>query len=309
MTFTRKHILGLMATAIAALGLAACNEDEGLTPVSLDGATLTADQAPGMVVLRWDIPDNADYRYIRVEYNHPEEGPCMRTASIYSDSIAIDGLLQAYGDIQYTLTTVSEDGTPGTSPCQIAATAGRAERTVIVTGSAAIDMSTVTGYTDNQESSEGPLANLFDGNTGSYFHMSWSNPSAWPHYIVVDLGKEVEGVTYTYTCRNHGNCDNPGEIEAYGSNSFTDGNYDETSYGAELLGTASDLSGAQFASGTSAQYIANEPFRYLWLKILSSTNGSNWVALSELTVTELFTDVDDPEQNYLDSIGGGTTGE
>lgn len=293
-----------MYTACIALATvtAACQEDEGYVPVSLEQSTLSYKAGAGSVTLFWDIPAEADYKFIRCDYTTPV-GDRMRTASIYSDSLLVDNLLHAYGVIDFHLTTVSEDGTDG-STVTIQAQADAAEKTVSVIGSTQLTLSADGLWTDNQESTEGPLANLVDGDESTYFHMSWSNPTAFPHYIVVDLGKEVSGISFTYVCRDHTNCNNPQEMEVYGSSTFDGVTFDETAFDAALLASLSDLPAEQGASYTSAQYTANEPFRYLWLKVLSEVNGYEYVALAELTVNELELETNDPEQVYLDSLNG-----
>lgn len=77
-------------------------------------------------------------------------------------------------------------------------------------------------YTDDQESSEGPIANLIDGKNDTYFHMSWSSPTPFPHYIVVDLGEEnaLSTFLFSYVCRDNNNKDNPKEMDILGSNTL-----------------------------------------------------------------------------------------
>ena len=123
--------------------------------------------------------------------------------------------------------------------------------------------------------------------------MAWSAPSPFPHYIVVDLKKEVTGVTFTYICRNNNNHDNPKQITVFGSMAF-DKSTNELSNAIQLT-VLSNLSNAKAATVESPHIISATPFRYLWLRIDSSTSGSNWVALAELSVTEVKTIISDPE--------------
>lgn len=298
----KNYFSTLLAAIVLPAFMAACSEDAGPAPVSLEQSTLSYEAGPGQVILRWNIPTDADYKYVRVNYTTPV-GDRMRSASIYADSIQIDNLLNAYGPIDFHLTTVSKDGAEGNT-VTIQAQADAAEKTISVTGSTQLTLDSEGLWTDAQETSEGPIANLVDGSTSSYFHMNWSNsPTAFPHYIVIDLGKEVNGVSFTYTCRNNANCNNPAEMEVYASATFDkEGGFDETSANAELLASLTGLPATQAASYSSSQYVVGNAFRYLWLKILSEVNGSNYVALSEITVNELATEIEDPEQIYLDSL-------
>lgn len=297
-----KKTIAAVITAVFVLSMGvACSEEQGYVPVSLDGTTLTYKAGPGTITLFWNIPDDADYYYVRVNYTTPV-GDYMRSASIYSDSLLVDDLLNAYGPITFTLTTVSKDGTEGDTSCTITAQADPVERTEVLT-TTALTLSSDGLWTDAQEPSEGPIANLIDGDATTYFHMNWSSsPVAFPHYIIVDLGKEVTNIMFSYTCRNNANCNNPKEMELYATASFDGKTFDETSFDAELLGSLTDLPATQAASYTSGQYEATTPFRYLWFKVLSEVNGNKYIALAELSVSEWSMEVEDPEQEYIDSL-------
>ena len=209
------------------------------------------------------------------------------------DSIVIGGLYAKYGALNYQFSFVSRDGGE-TVPFTVSAQAGAVKPTVKDAGLGdAIALTGADLWTDDQESLEGPLKDLVDGNASTYFHMSWSNPSPFPHYIVVDLKKEVYGVTFSYICRNQNNKDNPKQITVLGSEAF--GQTTDDLSKAFQLDVMSGLPGDKAASYESSHIISSKPFRYLWLRIDSSTSGSNWVALAELSVTEVKTTIYDPE--------------
>ena len=103
------------------------------------------------------------------------------------DSIVIDGLYAKYGALNYQFSFVSRDGGE-TVPFTVSAQAGAVKPTVKDAGLGdAIALTGADLWTDDQESSEGPLKDLVDGNASTYFHISWSNPSPFPHFIVFDL--------------------------------------------------------------------------------------------------------------------------
>lgn len=56
-----------------------------------------------------------------------------------------------------------------------------------------------------QEVQEGPIANLLDGNPGTFFHSAWSYYVAEAHYIQVALDKPISGCIFWYKNRNNGN--------------------------------------------------------------------------------------------------------
>ena len=53
----------------------ACSDDESYpTPTALDASTLSYEAKAGAVKLKWKIPENANYKYIKVTYTLPESG-------------------------------------------------------------------------------------------------------------------------------------------------------------------------------------------------------------------------------------------
>nr|WP_296936318.1 hypothetical protein [Prevotella sp.] len=40
-----------------------------------------------------------------------------------------------------------------------------------------------------------------DGNENNFFHMSWTAPKPFPHYIVFDLGAPHKALQFRYVCR------------------------------------------------------------------------------------------------------------
>lgn len=289
----KKIVYSLLAASLLA-GLTACSDDDKTVPSTVfDQSSVTSVAKPGKVVFHWSRPSDPDYYYVKVKYDDPQKGTVVKDASAYADSIVIDGLYAKYGALDYQFSFVSRDGGE-TAPFTVSAQAGAVEPTVKDAGLGdAIALTGADLWTDDQESSEGPLKDLVDGNTSTYFHMSWSSPSPFPHYIVVDLKKEVYGVTFSYICRNQNNKDNPKQITAFGSESF--GQTTDDLSKAFQLDVMSGLPSDKAASYESPHIVSSKPFRYLWLRIDSSTSGSNWVALAELTVTEVKTSIYDPE--------------
>lgn len=289
----KKIIYSLLAASLL-VGVTACSDDDKTVPSSVfDQGSVTSVAKPGEVVFHWTKPTDPDYYYVKVKYNDPQKGEVVKNASAYADSLVVDGLYAKYGALDYQFSFVSRDGGE-TAPFTVSAKAGAVAPTVKDAGLG--DAISLTGddlWTDDQESSEGPIKNLVDGNASTYFHMSWSNPSPFPHYIVVDLKKEVHGVTFSYVCRNQNNKDNPKQITAFGSEVFSKSAADLAN--AFQLEVMSGLPGDKAASYESPHIISSKPFRYLWLRIDSSTSGSNWVALAELSVTEVKTTIYDPE--------------
>ena len=75
-------------------------------------------------------------------------------------------------------------------------------------------------WTNAQEPSEGPIANLLDGNTNTFFHTAWSTASDPIHYLAIDLGEgeSIKDFVLSYTRRMNNNNNRPTEIVIAGSN-------------------------------------------------------------------------------------------
>ena len=278
-----------MLMAVALVGIvASCSDDDKTTPrVNIDESTVTVDsKQPGKVVFHWTTPENAD----------PVKGHRVLNASTYADSIMIDGLYAKYGDLTYTFTAVSRDGGEKALFTKTA-TAGKVPAVIKDFEVGAIDLTAAQLWTDDQESSEGPIANLVDGNNATYFHMSWSAPSAWPHYIRVDLGKKVKGVSFWYKGRNSAN-HNPKKMTIFASNE--EGETPEAANAWELKKLTSEVLPQGLAPEyTSPALYSEDGFQYLWLRVEESWSGQNFICLGELSVKEMTRSIYDPENEPI----------
>ena len=178
----KKILLGL-CVILGLINMIGCSSDEKYPmPTSIDQNSLSAEAKAGAIKLKWTVPADSNYYYVKVTYTLPEDGKkCMRLASVNSDTMLVDNLLHRYGDINFTLQPCNRAGEASQS-CSIMAQALPALKQ-IKTDRNPITLSAKQLYTDDQESSEGPIANLVDGRNDTYFHMSWSSPTPFPHLL------------------------------------------------------------------------------------------------------------------------------
>ena len=75
-------------------------------------------------------------------------------------------------------------------------------------------------WTNNPESSEGPITSLVDGSLDNFFHTNWHGGGETPHWIEVDLGegKSLSEFSFSYSTRKNVSGDYPAGIEVLGSN-------------------------------------------------------------------------------------------
>ncbi len=154
-----------------------------------------------------------------------------------------------------------------------------------VVGEKPIELKADGLFTDAQDPGEGPIKDLIDGNTGTFFHMNWHKQTPFPHYIVVDLGREVEGFKFSYITRNNGR-NYPEKIVLFGSTSFDGSTYD-TKNAVEIATITQGLATGSAATYNSNNYTLDSKIRYLWFRIDQAQGSNAFIALSELSVTEL----------------------
>ncbi len=146
-------------------------------------------------------------------------------------------------------------------------------------------------WTNAQEPKEGPIANLLDGNTSTFFHSTWSEASETPyHYLAVDLGKgqSIKDFILSYTRRMNNNNNRPTEIVIAGSNDKETWNDFKTlTKEADALPTEEGDD-----SFTSEVISADQAYRYLKFTVTHTNNeatsgssGSLFFTFSEFAVT------------------------
>lgn len=301
----KKDLLYLLMLLFGLSTFTACSEtDEDYpAPTSLVQESIKTTPDEGKITLSWDVPADANYYYVKVQYTLPESGKlCTRLASVGTNTMTIDNLLARFGNIEFTLQPFSKDGKGG-AICKVTGKADNAPKTVVLNGKQeTVPLSLSQLAVNSLEIGDGALADLVDGNKATYYHGSWSSPTPLPHYIVVDLKREVYAFSFFYAARNNGNKSNPKDMEIWGSNTFpgtlggqSDTGFDTTEADATLLATLSGLPDTQAAEYTSAPIKGTQSFRYVWFKITGITNGKAFIALSELTITDHKTSTYDPE--------------
>ena len=285
---------------LASLGFVSCQKNEpSVKPTNIDQSSLTAKSDPGSVLLKWAVPQDSNYRLVRITYQTPDmDKPSIRNASVYSDSIRIDGLLARHGAIEFKLTPISSTGTEGNTisvsaqaepkPQEVKITADAPEKVTLASGAADISVSAP----DQQEGKD--LNALIDGNNNTYYHEDWHSAKAYPHYIVYKLPKALKAIHFYMKNRNHGNRSNPNKMEILMSNDFN-GNFNPEENKAVLIKALTGLPDAQGAEYTSPTMLAPKAYQYVWFKITEVYNRQNYAAISELQVYAHKTSIFDPE--------------
>ncbi len=271
----------------------ACNEEEKQEITPSEITDITTFKKPGEIGIAWKRVEPINYEYVKINYyDHLTKKNRSILASKYTDTIIIPNTRAKYGDYKFTFQPFSITETGG-KVTEVIAQSGAAPKTITVIGEELLKLKPDGLFTDAQDPGEGPIKDLIDGNTGSFFHMNWHQQTPFPHYIVVDLGKEVEGFKFSYITRNNGR-NYPLKMVLFGSTTF-DGSTFDTKNAMEIVTIDKGLAEGATATYNSESYILDSKIRYLWFRVDKAHASNNFIALAELSVTELKLKVIDPE--------------
>ena len=151
--------------------------------------------------------------------------------------------------------------------------------------------------TNAQEPTEGPIANLIDGDTGTFFHTTWSaNGPDEDHCLLIDMGEtDVLGTfSFWFSNRQHNNSAYSGQNSP--TNIIIAGSVDGTDFSE--IATLTTADGLPTAMGSVSTFTSpmlgnqNDAYRYLKLSVIAtnfngSSNGHPFFALGEFSLTKV----------------------
>ena len=279
---TFKYYAGMLLIGVTLANISCSSDEDGITPAEI--TNLTAESTSGRIVLRWDTPEDAGIRYIEVNYYDPlQKKDVMRTASIYADSIEIPDTRKKFGEYQFSVQTVSPTGDK--SAVQTISKVSEPALPTFVSTQIALTAADLS--TNAQEPTEGPIANLLDGNTGTFFHTAWSVNIPAPHWMQVNLKEEITGsYKFYYAPRNNGN-NKPTDFDLMGS---TDG----TNWFL-IRNFTKDADGLPVTSaGTfTSEFMMPQPFSQIRMVVNATNTSSIFWTMSEFKFYSV--SVTDPE--------------
>lgn len=193
-----------------------CSEDDSID-YTFQVANLTAEAREGAIKLNWELPQDSNLLYVRIDYyNIRQKKDYVVNKSVFADSLVIDGLLARDGAYTFRLTAVNANGQESTLSAEVSCTCLPVQP-VVTTSQKEVDADMVHYETNAQEPSEGPLDDLFDGDTGTFFHTPWTFNAPWPQWVEIEVSQPVNGATF-YTINRGNGSGRPGYIEILASN-------------------------------------------------------------------------------------------
>lgn len=259
--------------------LAACSDDDN----NYEGrvSNLTAEAREGAIQLSWDVPEDPDFMYVKIQYyNVRQKKDFTCTASAYANTFLADGLLARDGEYTFRLTAIGNNGGTGevveTTCTPLPVQPVVTEKTKELEEVEMVMDLPRTPWTNAQEPSEGPLKNLFDDDTSTFFHSPWSFSQDYPQWIEFEATEAVNGVQVLTNNRGNGSKGgSPDHVQILASNDRE--NWTEV---YEFFGSEDIPDKAQYQSPVIN--CGETKYKYFRYNVLSSNAGGNWWNLSEM---------------------------
>lgn len=204
-----KRIYLYMLVWITIGGLAACSADFERIEIPNDYlgspstvSNITYEALSGQISLTWNVPADKNFYFLRVSYYDP----LTKTSKSFlttpdNNTLVIDNTRERYGDYEFTFQTFNRKD-EGSEIQTIKARSLAAPITETITKKKVV-LTEGQLSTNNQEPSEGPIKNLIDGSSSTFFHTRWSNPQIdMPQYIQVNLNEALTNFQFYYQNRN-----------------------------------------------------------------------------------------------------------
>lgn len=193
----KKIYLYTINVLLATLFFGSCSGDYDsfLDPVKYTGSpssvsNITSEALPGQILLRWDVPTDSNYYFVRVKYyDHLKKQDVTKILSVYTDSLLISGTRAKYGDYDFTFQSFNAKNEGG----EIKSIKARSGVAPIQETIETIKLNlTVDQLSSNAaDSEEGQLSHLVDNNVATFFHTDWHGVVPPPHYLDVHLAEPI----------------------------------------------------------------------------------------------------------------------
>lgn len=256
-------------------------------PKTIDASAVTSEALPGSIKLKWTVPADPSFTYMKVSYVNPANQQTVTHAvSVYTDSLLIENTLKKYGDYAFTFQAFNDKNEAG-EPVTVKAQSGLLPATVTYAKGDKVALTASQLSTDNQEPSEGPIKNLIDGNYNTFFHTRWSSPQKpLPQYIQIDFNEAHQVFMFWYRNRN-GSQVGPENMDVKVS---SDGENWET-----VTSLTSGLPSASKAEYTSEGLDAGKPFTHIRFVVTKTYGDKKYFNLAEMAFYDASKVVYDPE--------------
>lgn len=288
-----KRICIYVVALLAMAGFAGCDQNFETVEETNEYQTapsnisnIRSEALPGQIQLNWDVPADKNFYFLRVSYYDPmSKSDKSYLASSGSNSLLIDNTRARYGDYEFKFQTFNRKNEGGQAQT-ILAKSGSAP-SVETISKKEIVLTAGQLSTNNQEPSEGPIANLIDGNNNTFFHTRWSAPTIpMPQYIQIALANPIQAFQF-WTRNRNGSQQAPVEVEVQISNN----GIDWTTLSTITSGIPSGSQGEY----TSEIFRPAAQFNFFRYNVLRTAGNANYFNMAEFKIYDVQISVFDPE--------------
>ena len=261
-------------------------------PASIETKTVQSESLPGQIKLKWQAP-TGEFAYLQIKYYDPlQKKDVYKIASKGTTEMLISNTRARYGAYKFYFQTFNS-AKEGGDINMVEATSGAAPSVTTVAEKTKIALTETQLSTNAQEPTEGPIKNLIDGNSGTFFHTRWSSPQiSLPQYVQINFNEAHENFLIYYMNRNNsGTAARPGSVELQISN---DGQNWET------VTTLSGLPTAVSSEYTSSYVAPGKKFTYFRFNVIVTTGNTKYFNMAEFAIYDVKLNVFNPETDEKD---------
>ncbi len=258
------------------------------SPAAIEAESVSSEALPGQILLKWTAPAG-DFSYLQIKYYDPlTKKDTYKVASKGTTEMLIDNTRARYGAYKFYFQTFNV-AHQGGDVSVVEATSGIAPAVITVGKKTKIALTADQLSTNAQEPTEGPIKNLIDGNSGSFFHTRWSSPQLpLPQYIQINF-KEPHKVFSLYYMNRNDSWTTSGRASSAELQISNDGENWET------LTTLTGLPSAASAEYTSDYVVADKTFTYFRFNVIATSGNTKYFNMAEFAMYDVELDIYDPE--------------
>ena len=283
------------------MGMSGCDDKlvtfetvgEVKAPTAIEPTTIHYESLPGQIRLYWTVTENPGFEYLKVSYyDFLSKENVTLMASKYTGELLIDNTRERFGDYTFSFQTFNA-ANEGSAVTEVKAVSGPAPVTLSETNRTKVVLTADQLSTDNQEPTEGPISNLIDNNTNTFFHTRWSGTQVpLPQYVQIDFNEEHENFAIQYTTRNVSNSD--------GFPTAADLQISQDGTEWETVASLSGLPAKSVTEYVSDFFTPGKKFKHFRFLVTSASANAKYFHMSEFSFYDVEVAVYDPETVPLD---------
>lgn len=250
---------------------------------------LKAIPGEGSIKLTWEKPEKINYSKVVITCHNNLLNTTTKQVIENKDvlSCVFDNTYAFAGDYQFTVKTYGVTGLETDNPLVISAQSGEWVRTVKIHLTPSMITANATQNGDGQG-----IPGLVDGNTSTYYHTLWKNPSPGgkPHYVQIELDRKSSKEFYfDYDGRSGNDQGDVKRVRIYGSNSGVDNDAAWTDLGVITYDMKGDRGKAtnHIKASQGYKYLRYVPEARRSSDPLDSSGTNGWWNMSELKYYEV----------------------